>query len=120
MKKSIFLSGVVALSLGIAQSASMAVAHGHGGGHGGGHHGGGHHGGGHHGGGHHHHGGGGHHGGGHHGGNVNVDIDDDDDNGNFWGGAALGAVVGYGLANSNDPCQDRQYRIDYPGNCPNY
>ena len=97
MKKSILLAGVIALSLGGLQGATMAEAHGHGGGH----HGGGHHGGG----GHHHHGGGHHH---HH------------DNNDFWGGAALGGLVAYGLANSYDPCRDPNYRVNYPGACPEY
>ena len=97
MKKSILLAGVIALSFGGLQGATMAEAHGHGGGH----HGGGHHGGG----GHHHHGGGHHH---HH------------DNNDFWGGAALGGLVAYGLANSYDPCRDPNYRVNYPGACPEY
>ncbi len=102
MKKSILLAGVIALSFGGLQGATMAEAHGHGGGHhGGGHHGGGHHGGG----GHHHHGGGHHH---HH------------DNNDFWAGAALGGLVAYGLANNSDPCRDPNYRVDYPGECPGY
>ena len=101
MKKSILLAGVIALSLGGLQGATMAEAHGHGGGH----HGGGHHGGG----GHHHHGGGHHH---HQGG--------DHDNNDFWGGAALGGLVAYGLANSYDPCRDPNYRVNYPGACPEY
>lgn len=121
MKKTVLFAAVVS-TIGLLQTAPLAMAHGHGG-----HHGGGHHGGGHHGGGHHHHAGGVHHGGGqvhHHGNgnrNVNVDVDvDDHDGDNFWGGAAVGAMVGYGLANSNDPCQDPQYRADYPGDCQGY
>ena len=97
MKKSILLAGVIALSLGGLQGATMAEAHGHGGGH---------HGGGHHGGGGHHHQGGGHH---HH-----------HDNNDFWGGAALGGLVAYGLANNYDPCRDPNYRVNYPGACPEY
>ena len=115
MKKSILLAGVIALSFGGLQGATMAEAHGHGGGHhGGGHHGGGHHGGGHHGGGHH--SGGGHH---HHNGHSDGHHHHDDNN-DFWAGAAVGGLVGYGLANDNDPCQDSAYRVSYPGACPGY
>jgi hypothetical protein len=114
MKKSVLIAGAMALAFGILQSTSIAMAHGHGGGHGGGHHGGGHHGGGHHGGGHHD--GGGHHGG-YHSTNVNVDYHDDGhhDDG-FWAGAAVGGLIGYA---ASDPCNDANYRDLYPGRCNN-
>ena len=122
IKRSTLIAGAVAITFGILQSSSVVMARGgHGGGHGGGggHHGGGGHGGGHHGGAHH---SGGHHGGGshhhsvdvHHDVDVDVDYHDDNDDG-FWAGAAMGAVIGYGVA--NDPCNDENYRHTYPGQC---
>jgi hypothetical protein len=29
-------------------------------------------------------------------------------------------LVGYGVANSHDPCNDVNYRTTYPGRCPEY
>jgi hypothetical protein len=93
--KSILVAGAIALALGILQSTSVALAHGHGG-HGGGHH------------------GGGHRGGGHHYGDHGRDSD------GFWGGAAVGGLVAYGAGNgSRDPCNDPDYRNAYPGRCDN-
>ena len=57
------------------------------------------------------HGGGGHHGGGHH---------HHDDDGDFWAGAAVGGVIGYGIANQDrNQCDDADYRRAYPGICNN-
>ena len=104
--KSILVAGAIALALGILQSTSVALAHGHGG-HGGGHHGGGHY-------------GGGHRGGGHHYGGHDHDHDHGQDSDGFWGGAAVGGLVAYGAGNgSRDPCNDPDYRNAYPGRCDN-
>ena len=94
MKKSTLVAGAMAFAFGILLNTSVAVAHGHGGGH---------HGGGHHGGGHGHYGGGYYH-----------------DNDGFWAGAVVGGLVAYGAANANgDPCNDPNYRVTYPGVCNN-
>ena len=109
MKKSTLIAGAMALSFGMLQGATLAMAHGHGGG---GHHGGG---------GGHHSGGGGHHDNGHHNDNNHHDHYNNNDHyngGNFWAGAAVGGVVVYGAGNlSTDTCQDPDYRSRYPGRC---
>ncbi len=135
MKRSTLIAGALALSIGILQSASLAMAHGHGGGvHGGGVHFGND--GGHHrdARGHYDDGGdyyddeGGYYGDGGNGhyhetnnGGEHRHYDSDE----FWDGAAVGGVVGYGTGNgtgnglNTDPCAELTYRREHADQCSN-
>lgn len=120
-KMGTLIAAATTLTFGLLQSTSLAIAHGHGrGGHGGV----GHLGGSSHlvdGGGHHHDSGGGH----------NTTNDNNEattgaahyhyDHDDFWDGAAVGAVVGYGIANrkNTDPCAELTYRREHPDQCSN-
>lgn len=96
----------MALALGIAQTASPALAHGHGGGHNNGHNNG--------------------ENNGQNNGQNNHNHDHNNNNNNnyhynsdeFWSGPTVNEVVVFGNSSAvTDPCTDLNYRLDYPGLC---
>jgi len=100
--KSTLIAAAMALALGIAQTASPALAHGHGGGHNNGHN------------------------NGENNGQNNHNHDHNNNNNNnyhynsdeFWSGPTVNEVVVFGNSSAvTDPCTDLNYRLDYPGLC---